>query len=85
MKRRSHFRKSFSHHEEKEPDKKHGDRALTKADEIREQRAARERFPREFLQAGGAQHAIIVFRDAFAAKESGAFRAARDRFAIAMV
>src|SRR5579862_38123 len=85
MKRRSHLRETFPHHEEKEPNKQNGERALAKPDEIREQGATRQRFLREFLQAGGAEHAVVVFCDAFAAEEPGAFRTTRDGFALAMI
>ena len=85
MKRSSHFRKPFSHHEEKEPHKQNRDRALTKADEICKPGAACEWFVRKLLEAGGAEHTVVVLGDAFAAEEPGAFRAARDSFPVAMV
>lgn len=50
---------------------------MRKPEDFNEGRTFRKRRACEFLQAGGAKYAVIVFGDAFAAEETAALRAAR--------
>ena len=75
----------FTDQKEKEHREQNATRRPGHARKTTESGLLGERDPRQFVETGGAQHPILMFSDAFPAKELPAFRAARDRLAPRMI
>ena len=67
------------------PNQHEPEKELRRANRNGETAAFSQRNTRKFFQTRGANHAVIVFRDAFAAKKLPALRAACDGFALKMI
>jgi hypothetical protein len=78
-------RELLSDYKKEKPGYKNSDHALGHAEKSDEARPPRERHPRQLFKTRAAKHAVIVFGDAFATEELGAFRTTRHRFAFSVV
>jgi hypothetical protein len=78
-------RELFSNQKKEKPGYQNAGDALSQPEAGGKGRTPGERHAREFLQAGAAKDAVIVFGDAFATEELCAFRAASHCFAFGMV
>lgn len=81
MKRRRDSEQSLADDKKEKPRNHNASRALGEAENFYKRGTARERWPNQFLQTGGANHPIVMFGDAFTAEKAAAFRAARDGLA----
>jgi hypothetical protein len=70
---------------EKEPCRQKAQQTLGDAERGGKTASLEQRRPGEFLEAGSADDAVIVFSNAFAAKEMGARGAKRDRFPLGVI
>jgi hypothetical protein len=75
----------FADYEKEEPCRKNPRRALSQAFKTHKTPSLCQRRAREFFQALGANHPVIVLRDAFPAKKSPALGTLRHGFANSVV
>src|SRR5262249_15919481 len=85
VERTGQAKQAVAHRIEEEPGDHHPGQHLHGANNPEEPAAPSEWRRRQFLQATGADHAVIMLCDAFATKATTAFRALRHGFAHGMV
>ena len=85
MERTRYAQQFFSHHKKEKPDQQNAQRALAQPKRRGKNRPPRERHARDFFQARRAKHAVLVFRNAFAAEIPPALRATRRSLALGVV
>jgi hypothetical protein len=78
-------RQTFTDEKEEKPGDQNPQAALGEQQKPRERSAPGGRLPRQIRQARGADHAVVMFGDALAAKMPSALRATRHRFASGMI
>jgi len=79
------FQQGVADQKEEKPCDHDSGEALGQPENFDERGLFGQRQARQFFKAGGTNHAVIMFRDAFAAEELAAFRAARHGFARGVV
>jgi hypothetical protein len=85
MERGGNRQQSLAHQVKEKPQDHHTQQALAQPEDSREAAARSGAAPGQFLQAGRANDAIIVFRDAFAAEELPTLQAPRRRLALRVI
>ena len=81
MERCGNFQQAFADEKKEIPRDKKPENKLRDTKNLRETKSLRQRRARQFFQADGAQHPVVVFDDALAAEKLFAFGTARDGFA----
>ena len=75
------FQQGVADQKKEKPRDHDSGKALGQPENFDERRLFGQRQAGQFFEAGGTNHAVIMFGDAFAAEELAAFRATRHRFA----
>jgi hypothetical protein len=85
VKRRRQLQQTFADEKEEKPGNQNAERAVREPQKPREYATPGERLARQFFQAGGADHAVVMLGDTLPAEIMSALRATRHRFASGMI
>src|SRR6185369_15647276 len=85
VKRRGQAEQTVADQIKEKPNRHHADQAWEEPRHADKTSALSQRQARDLLQARGADHAVVVFGDAFPAIKSRALRTTRHRLALEMI